>query len=77
MGRAISMENELDIIKNRVSKVEAQVRGMVATIEELKSVSSRKVMINETNEQESNKKATGTSSDSGNKGRAKPKSKAK
>ena len=77
MGRAINMENELDVIIKRVSKIEAQVRGMISTIEELKSVSSRKVMINETNEQESNKKATGTSGDSNAKGHAKSKRKAK
>ena len=77
MGRAIKMEKEFDVIKTRMSKVEAQIRGMIATIEEFKSVSSRKVMINETNEQESNKKATGTSGDSNAKGHAKSKRKAK
>ena len=77
MGRAINMENELDVMKKRVSSIEAQLRGMIATIEEFKSVSSRKVMVNETNEQKSDKKAVRASSDSNAKGHAKPKRKAK
>ena len=38
MGRAIKMENELDILKGRVAKLENIVRGMSHTISEKKNI---------------------------------------
>ena len=38
MGRAINMENELDILKERVDKLENIVRGMSHTISEKKNI---------------------------------------
>ena len=38
MGRAINMENELDVLKTRVAKLENIVRGMSHTISEKKNI---------------------------------------
>ena len=77
MGARIDMENKVDKLIARVETLEAQVRGMVSTIDEIKPNATRKVMVNETNEQKSDKKTVGKSSNSSNKGHAKSKSKAK
>ena len=75
MGRAIHMENKLDELKRKVISLEAVIRGLMATVEELKP--KRKAKVDEANEQKGDKKTAGASSNSSDKGLAKPKRKTK
>tara|TARA_R110002020_G_scaffold179533_2_gene373192 strand:- start:401 stop:658 length:258 start_codon:yes stop_codon:yes gene_type:complete len=79
MGRAIDMENDIDILNKRVSVLENQVRGMVSKIEEIEEgldeiyeePVEKKEVNNETEEKETDNEGDGKSSKPANSSKSK------
>ena len=42
MGRAISMEKDIDILREKVKRLENAFDGLASTVESIKTVSSKK-----------------------------------
>lgn len=68
MGRAIEMENDIDMLKTKVEKLENIVRGMTHTMSETKHIDIVKETKEKTNgEEKTNNEGNGKSSGKPNK----------